>query len=186
MNGVVKQLIEDFAGEVSEAVRTFGTYLFGDRGPQEVMDYSRCYKKTKELDILDQVSLLAHMKKWPKNQLQMQILAEYLADDLAQQTETQEDCDHFYFLLEEEEKKVQNPECFTISDVENFIKRIQVLVLSKDNENSDRDATRLEVELYEKVLQEIANNNENAEGASALAEAALESKKIKFSRSINN
>lgn len=183
MNDVVKQLIKNFSGEVNEAVKTFGTYLFGDRGPQEVMDYSRCYKKVKELNVLDQVSLLAHMKKWPKNQLQMQILAEYLADDLAQETETQEDCDHFYFLLEEEEKKVPQPESFTVSDIENFIKRIEVLASSEYNENSDRDAMRLEVELYEKVLREIANNNEDA---CELAEAALKSKKIKFSRSINN
>jgi len=47
---------------VQEALEMFGTYTFGDKGPQEVMDVDDCYAKVSALSENDKVWVIEKLK----------------------------------------------------------------------------------------------------------------------------
>lgn len=101
----IEETVEKFANLVEDAVRQFGRYYFGDRGPSEVMDEHICLNTLKDLSTDEQVSVLAAMKFRKQNNHEMKILAESLEYQMNEMFDTQEEADSFCDAVEAADKK---------------------------------------------------------------------------------
>jgi len=81
------ELVDEIIESLKEALETFGTYTFDDKGPDEVMDTDKITDRLSKLTAKEAGEVLKRVRETPMKGKRSEHLADYLANMLDEMPE---------------------------------------------------------------------------------------------------